>query len=152
MKIAIVSALLATLASVQGFVPTAPSTSTAFARSSTVMQAKYKNMDEILALFPEDKPVLINFYNADTEKDIKDDIFRAKALLADRATMVSIKQQDYPELAKLWDCADKSPAMILFKDGVPATRLYGESHYLEIVAKMGQYCRSSGEEHKPHSK
>jgi hypothetical protein len=139
---------LATLASVQGFAPTVPST---YTRSSTVMQAKYKNMDEILALFPEDKPVLINFYNADTEKDIKDDIFRAKTLLADRATMVSIKQQDYPELAKLWDCADKSPAMILFKDGVPATRLYGESHYLEIVAKMGKYCRSGGEEHKPIS-
>jgi hypothetical protein len=148
MKITIVSALLATLASVQGFAPTVPST---YARSSTVMQAKYKNMDEILALFPEDKPILINFYNADTEKEIKDDIFRAKTLLADRATMVSIKQQDYPELAKLWDCADKSPAMILFKDGVPATRLYEQSHYLEIVAKFGAFCRSDGEEHKPLS-
>ena len=148
MKIAIVSALLATLASVQGFAPTVPST---YARSSTVMQAKYNNMDEILALFPEDKPVLINFYNADTENDIKNDIVRAKALLADRATMVSIKTQDYPELSKLWDCADKSPAMILFKDGVPVTRLYEESHYLEIVAKFGAYCRSEGEEHKPLS-
>jgi hypothetical protein len=148
MKLAIVSVLLATLASVQGFAPTVPST---YARSSTIMQAKYNTMDEILALFPEDKPVLINFYNADTENDIKNDISRAKKLLADRATMVSIKTQDYPELAKLWDCADKSPAMILFKDGVPATRLYGESHYLEIVAKFGAFCRSDGEEHKPLS-
>jgi len=66
-------------------------------------------MDEILALFPEDKPVLINFYDASTEKDIKADIVRAKQLLEDRAKVVSIKQQDYPELAKLWDCADRSP-------------------------------------------
>ena len=81
-------------------------------------------MDEILALFPDDKPVLINFYDADTESEIKDDIFRAKQLLEDRAKLVSIKRQDYPELAKLWDCADRSPAMILFKDGSPVTRLY----------------------------
>jgi len=52
----------------------------------------------------------------------------------------SIKRQDYPELAKLWDCDKKSPAMILFKDGQPVTRLYEETHYLEIVAKMGKYC------------
>ena len=97
-------------------------------------------MDEILALFPEDKPVLINFYDAKTENDIKDDIFRAKTLLKDRATLVSIKQQDYPELSKLWDANEKSPAMILFKDGNPVTRLYEETHYLEIVAKIGQYC------------
>ena len=112
------------------------------------MLAKYKTMDEILALFPDDKPVLINFYDAKTENEIKDDIFRAKTLLKDRATLVSIKQQDYPELAKLWDCAEKSPSMILFKDGVPVTRLYGESHYLEIAAKIGQYCR---EDFKPHT-
>lgn len=103
-------------------------------------------MDEILAKFPDDKPVLINFYDANTEAQIKDDIFRAKTLLADRLTLVSIKQQDYPELAKLWDCDEKSPAMILFKDGNPVTRLYGEDHYLEIVAKFGQYCRAEGEE------
>merc|ERR1712150_233999 len=96
--------------------------------------------DEILALFPEDKPVLINFYDAGTEAAIKDDIFRAKTLLADRATLVSIKQQDYPELAKLWDCDVKTPSMILFKDGNPVTRLYEESHYLEIVAKVGKFC------------
>lgn len=99
-------------------------------------------MDEILALFPEDKPVLVNFYDANTEAEIKDDIFRAKQLLADRATLVSIKQQDYPELAKLWDCADKSPAMILFKDGKPVTRLYEQTFYLDIVAKFGKFCEA----------
>lgn len=98
-------------------------------------------MDEILALFPEDKPVLVNFYDANTEDQIKSDIFRAKELLADRATLVSIKRQDYPELAKLWDADTKSPAMILFKDGQPVTRLYEETHYLEIVAKMGRFCK-----------
>lgn len=108
--------------------------------SSTQLFAKYNSMEEILALFPEDKPVLINFYDAKTENDIKDDIFRAKTLLKDRATLVSIKQQDYPALAKLWDADDKTPAMILFKDGNPVTRLYEETHYLEIVAKIGQYC------------
>lgn len=56
--------------------------------SRTALAAKYKTMDEILALFPEDKPVLINFYDANTEADIKDDIFRAKKLLEDRATLV----------------------------------------------------------------
>jgi hypothetical protein len=105
--------LAASALSAHGFVPKAPAT--AFCRASTTMQAKYKNMDEILALFPEDKPVLINFYDAGTENAIKDDIFRAKTLLKERATVVSIKQQDYPELSKLWDCADKSPSMILFK-------------------------------------
>jgi len=97
-------------------------------------------MEEILALFPEDKPILINFYDAKTENDIKDDIFRAKNLLADRATLVSIKQQDYPELAKLWDADSKSPSMILFKDGKPVTRVYEETHYLEIAAKVGKFC------------
>jgi len=37
--------------------------------------------------------------------------------------------------------------MILFKDGKPATRIYGESFYLDIVAKVGKYCREPGEEH-----
>jgi hypothetical protein len=144
MKLAILSAFLATVA-VQGFAPAVPAT--AF-RSSSALQAKYKTMDEILALFPEDKPVLINFYDANTEAEIKDDIGRAKNLLKDRATLVSVKQQDYPELAKLWDCADKSPAMILFEDGQPLTRLYGETFYLDIVAKIGQFCRAEGEEHQ----
>jgi len=99
-------------------------------------------MDEILALFPEEKPVLINFYDGNTEGEIKDDIFRAKELLADRATLVSIKQQDYPEIAKLWDCAEKSPSMILFKDGSPVTRLYEETHYLEIAARIGRFCKT----------
>lgn len=129
---------------VQAFAPTA----TTFLRPTSALQAKYKTMDEILAKFPEDKPVLINFYDANTEKDIKNDIFRAKTLLQDRCTVVSIKQQDYAELAKLWDCDSKSPSMILFKDGSPVARLYEETHYLEIVAKFGQYCRSAGEEHK----
>lgn len=104
MKFSLVSALLAVVASVQGFVPTVVPAST---RGPTNLLAKYNSMDEILAKFPVDKPVLINFYDANTEAVIKDDIFRAKALLKDRATLVSIKQQDYPELAKKWDCDTK---------------------------------------------
>ena len=140
-----------TLAVATAFVPNAPAV--AFHRhQKSHLLAKYKNMEEILALFPEDKPILINFYDAKTEKDIKDDIFRAKTLLKDRATLVSIKQQDYPEIAKLWDANDRSPSMILFKDGKPVTRLYEETHYLEIVAKIGQFCRPEGEEHEPITK
>ena len=102
-----------------------PSSRPSFAsQSSSHLSAKYNSMDEILALFPEDKPVLINFYDAGTENAIKDDIFKAKQLLEDRAKLVSIKQQDYPEIAKLWDASEKSPSMILFKDGRPVTRLY----------------------------
>jgi hypothetical protein len=119
---------------------TVPTTS--FARAPTYLAAKYKSMDEILAKFPEDKPVLINFYDGATEANIKSDIFRAKELLKDRATLVSIKRQDYPELAKLWDADTKSPAMILFRDGQPVTRLYEETHYLEIVARIGQFCKA----------
>jgi hypothetical protein len=146
MKISALSVVLAlaTVSGVQAFAPAAT-----FVRPSSALQAKYKTMDEILAKFPEDMPILINFYDGNTEKDIKNDIFRAKTLLQDRCTLVSIKQQDYPELAKLWDCDTKSPSMILFKDGNPVTRLYEETHYLEIVAKFGQYCRPAGEEHKP---
>lgn len=139
-------ALLTIFASVQAF---APVPLAARSPATALQMAKYNTMDEILAKFPDDKPVLINFYDANTENQIKDDIFRAKTLLQDRLTLVSIKQQDYPELAKLWDCDAKSPSMILFKDGNPVTRLYGEDHYLEIVAKFGQYCRAEGEEHKP---
>jgi hypothetical protein len=120
---------------------TIPTTSSA--RAATHLGAKYKSMDEILAKFPDDKPVLINFYDGSTEGDIKSDIFRAKELLKDRATLVSIKRQDYPELAKLWDADTKSPAMILFRDGQPVTRLYEETHYLEIVARIGQFCKAS---------
>jgi hypothetical protein len=139
----LVSLCIAALSSASAFVPRQTGVSRpAFTTSSTQVSAKYNTMDEILALFPEDKPVLINFYDANTENVIKDDIFRAKKLLEDRAKLVSIKQQDYPELAKLWDCADKSPAMILFKDGKPVTRLYEETHYLEIVAHMGKFCRT----------
>lgn len=102
--------LVALSACANAFVPSASRPLTfATASSATKLSAKYKTMDEILALFPEDKPVLINFYDASTEKDIKADIVRAKQLLEDRAKVVSIKQQDYPELAKLWDCADRSP-------------------------------------------
>lgn len=115
----------------------APSTTT-FVRPTSALAAKYNSMDEILAKFPEDKPILINFYDGNTEGAIKNDIFRAKKLLEDRCTLVSIKRQDYPDIAKKWDADDKSPAMILFKDGSPVTRLYGETHYLEIVAKFGQ--------------
>lgn len=145
MKISTV--LLASLLSaVTAFVP--PSQNTAFVTrdAARLSMAKYNTMDEILAKFPEDMPLLINFYDASTEADIKNDIFRAKNLLKDRCTVCSIKQQDYPELAKLWDCAEKSPSMILFVDGKPATRLYEQTFYLDIVAKVGQYCRPAGEE------
>ena len=143
MKVSLLSACLSVLALLSGanaFVPA--SSATATTRSASALFAKYKTMDEILALFPDDKPVLINFYDANTEAEIKDDIFRAKKLLEDRATLVSIKQQDYPELAKLWDAADKSPAMILFKDGKPVTRIYEETFYLDIVARVGKFCEA----------
>jgi hypothetical protein len=103
MKSTLSSILLVLLTSVEGFVPIVHKD----VRGATSLFAKYNTMDEILAKFPSDKPVLINFYDAKTENDIKADIFRAKELLKDRATLVSIKQQDYPELAKKWDCADK---------------------------------------------
>jgi len=147
MKTSILSIVLAavaySLSGASAFVPLTPIAFRTASMSSSQLFAKYKTMDEILALFPDDKPVLVNFYDAKTENDIKDEIFRAKTLLADRATLVSIKQQDYPELAKLWDCADRSPSMILFKDGKPVTRLYEETHYLEIVAKIGQFCKQN---------
>jgi len=38
--------------------------------------------------------------------------------------------------------------MILFKDGKPVTRIYEQSFYLDIVAKVGKYCRGEGEEHQ----
>lgn len=112
-------------------------------RSTSLSMAKYNTINEILAKFPNDKPILINFYDSKTENDIKDDIFRAKTLLADRCTIVSIKQQDYPEIAKLWDANTKSPSMILFnpETAQPLARLYEETHYLEIVAKFGQFCK-----------
>jgi thioredoxin-like negative regulator of GroEL len=152
MKLSVLSACLTALVAsslfsgANAFVNHA-SSSAAFYRTASSSKAhqrldmaKYKSMDEILALFPDDKPVLINFYDANTENAIKDDIFRAKKLLEGRATLVSVKQQDYPELAKLWDAAEKTPSMILFKDGNPVARLYEETHYLEIVAKVGKYC------------
>ena len=52
------------------------------------------------------------------------------------------------EIAKLWDADSKSPSMILFQDGLAVTRLYETSFYLDVVAKMGKYCRPEGEEHK----
>ena len=103
MNFAIISTLLAFVASVQGFVPIFPHN----AAATTHLSAKYNTMEEILAKFPDDKPVVINFYDANTENEIKNDIFRAKELLKDRATLVSIKQQDYPELAAKWDCDKK---------------------------------------------
>jgi len=144
MKLSIASSTFLTLAAlvcgVNAFVP--PPTPPTIARltTTTSLAAKYNNMDEILALFPDDKPILINFYDANTEAEIKDDIFRAKKLLEGRATVVSIKQQDYPAIAKLWDADEKSPSMILFKDGKPVTRIYEETFYLDIVAKVGKFC------------
>ena len=92
MRIAVLALLALVLGGTDAFVaPSMPGTARATTSSSssrTALAAKYKTMDEILALFPEDKPVLINFYDANTEADIKDDIFRAKKLLEDRATLV----------------------------------------------------------------
>jgi hypothetical protein len=139
-SLAFLAPLVLFLSSAVAFVPIQPPRFAVTTTSSSLLAAKYKTMDEILALFPDDKPVLINFYDAKTEIDIKDDILRAKTLLADRATLVSIKQQDYPELAKLWDANTKSPSMILFKDGVPVTRIYEESNFLEIAARVGRFC------------
>ena len=150
MKSSIAACLAAVVAispfGIDAFTPSASFTPRAPSR--TALSAKYNPMDEILDKFPEDTPVLINFYDANTEADIKNDIFRAKTLLKDRCTVVSIKQQDYAELAKLWDADQKSPSMILFEDGKPRMRLYEETHYLEIVAKVGKFCRPAGEEHK----
>ena len=144
MKLSIASSTFLTLAAlvcgVNAFVPPTPPTIARLTTTTTSLAAKYNNMDEILALFPEDNPILINFYDANTEAEIKDDIFRAKKLLEGRATVVSIKQQDYPAIAKLWDADEKSPSMILFKDGKPVTRIYEETFYLDIVAKVGKFC------------
>ena len=137
MKIGILATLALFVSSSNGFVPHSKPT---FLARQSALDAKYKTMDEILAKFPEDLPVLINFYDAKTENDIKNDILRAKTLLKDRCTLVSIKQQDYPEIAKLWDADMKSPAMILFRDGQPVMRLFEETHYLEIVSRVGQFC------------
>jgi thioredoxin-like negative regulator of GroEL len=98
-------------------------------------------MDEILALFPDDVPVLINFYDANTENAIKGDIFKAKQMLDGRAKLVSIKQQDYADLAKLWDCHTKSPSMILFKDGKPVSRLYEKIDYLDILTAFSKFLQ-----------
>ncbi len=88
-----------TVTGVQAF---APVSRPAFAKTTELSMAKYNNMDEILAKFPEDIPTLINFYDASTEADIKGDIVRAKNLLKDRCTLVSIKQQDYPGKSTKW--------------------------------------------------
>lgn len=138
MKTLAAAVLLACASQGDAFAPPTPAASTL--QRTQPLHAKYNSMDEVLALFPEDKPVLINFYDAATEAEIKSDILAAKKLLSDRATLVSMKQQDYPELAKLWDADDKSPSMILFKDGQPVARMYEETHYLEIAAKVGKFC------------
>lgn len=138
MKTVIFTALALLVSSSNAF---APASKPAFTARRSALDAKYNTMDEILAKFPEETPVLINFYDAKTENDIKADIFRAKTLLADRCTLVSIKVQDYPEIAKLWDADQKSPAMILFRDGQPVMRLFEETHYLEIVARVGDFCQ-----------
>lgn len=137
MKTGIIAALALLVSFTDAFVP---ASKPSFVARQSSLDAKYKTMDEILAKFPDDKPILINFYDAKTENEIKDDILRAKTLLKDRCTLVSIKQQDYPDIAKLWDANTKSPAMILFKDGQPIMRLFEETHYLEIVSRVGSYC------------
>jgi hypothetical protein len=94
-------AFISSVASRFGILPSTPCTPVSFnsikSQSSKLWAAaKYKTMEEILAKFPEDLPVLINFYDAKTEDAIKADVVRAKTLLKDRCTLVSIKQQDYP--------------------------------------------------------
>lgn len=84
-----------TLSSSDAFTPLS-TRSFAASTATALNMAKYNTMDEILAKFPDDKPVLINFYDQNTESEIKGDIVRAKNLLAERCTLVSIKQQDYP--------------------------------------------------------
>ena len=90
------------LNSASAFVPSTPLTSfsttsfTTTVTTTSLSMAKYNTMDEILAKFPDDKPILINFYDASTEAEIKNDVVRAKNLLKDRLSFVSIKQQDYP--------------------------------------------------------
>ena len=108
--------------------------------SASALQAKYNSVEEILALFPEDKPTLINFYDASMENEIKNDVMMLKRVMEGRASVCSAKVQDYPELAKLWDATETSPTMILFKDGKPACRVVGEYHFLEVSAKIGKFC------------
>lgn len=67
---AIISTLAVLASTTEAFAPTQP-TSFRAESSSSALNAKYNNMDEILALFPEDVPVLINFYDAATEDAIK---------------------------------------------------------------------------------
>lgn len=57
------AAAVAAMSGVEAFAPVPVQRNLAFASrsSGSALQAKYNNMDEILALFPEDKPVLINF-------------------------------------------------------------------------------------------
>jgi hypothetical protein len=70
MKLSILSVLAVALvsSSVEAF---APSNVVSSRSSSSKLEAKYNSMDEILALFPEEIPVLINFYDAKTEDEIK---------------------------------------------------------------------------------
>ena len=91
---------LAAMTGVDAFAPSSSTSTSTTTRQTPILSAKYNTMDEILALFPEDKPVVINFYDANTEGAIKQDIFKAKQLLEDRAKFVSIKQQDYPDLVR----------------------------------------------------
>ena len=91
---------LAAMTGVDAFAPSSSTSTSTSTRQTPKLSAKYNTMDEILALFPEDKPVVINFYDANTEGAIKQDIFKAKQLLEDRAKFVSIKQQDYPDLVR----------------------------------------------------
>ena len=140
MKTFLVLFLLALLASsIAAFVPT--SNSRAFGvRPSLQLQAKYNTIYEMIAKFPEDLPVLMNFYDANTEAEIRNNILRAKFLLENRCYVCSVKQQDYPEIAKLWDCDKKSPSMILFKDGSPVLRLYDTYFYGDILVKLNPHC------------
>ena len=67
LSFATILSTLAIFASTEAFAPQP----TSFRSASSALNAKYKTMDEILALFPEEIPVLINFYDANTEAAIK---------------------------------------------------------------------------------
>mmetsp|Transcript_9431 Transcript_9431/g.12229 ORF Transcript_9431/g.12229 Transcript_9431/m.12229 type:complete len:143 (-) Transcript_9431:734-1162(-) len=141
MKSFIAATMIAFLAvGANAFAPNAPSFGVARSDSSSSLYAKYNSVEEILALFPDDKPTLINFYDAAMEEEIKNDIVTLKRVMEGRASVCSAKVQDYPEIAKLWDATDSSPTMILFKDGKPVCRVVGEYHFLEVSAKIGRFC------------
>mmetsp|Transcript_13383 Transcript_13383/g.20373 ORF Transcript_13383/g.20373 Transcript_13383/m.20373 type:complete len:144 (+) Transcript_13383:141-572(+) len=137
MKGLIISILAFFVLSAYGFVPASQPYAGMRRFELKAEKPKPTNMEEILARFPDDKPVLINFYDKTTEKEIYRDNLMAKRGLKDRCTIVNITQQDYPEIAKVWDADEKSPSMILFKEGNPVMRLYEVTDAMDIIIRVG---------------